>query len=374
MTYSKHQRPVSSMKFWDLNKFMTIRFIRQAAVVFLFAFILVLDSIAQETEVRVIDEVVAQVNEGVITLSRVNREVRTIVDQEVGRGKTREEAERLINDKRGELIANMINEELVLQRAKEMKLDAEVEAGVNQRALQIMQEANIKTLEALYEEMRRQGVDPQEIRESWRRQVTQDLVVQQEVQRKIYWSASATELRAYFEKNKSKFTKPETISVSEMFLGFAGRDENAVRERAKQLLTQLRAGGDWDAINAANGDPGQLTRGTGKAEKLIVSELPEIIVPAVKDVKVGGFTEPIEADKLGLVILRIDAREAASSDSEYNENAVRSAIMQEKMPDAFKQFMAELRSDAYIKINEEYRPLVAPVLFAQERGQTPPGK
>ncbi len=345
---------------------MTIRIARHVAVIILFAFVLVPDARAQETEIRVIDEVVAQVNEGVITLSRINREIRTIVDQEIGRGKSREEAERLVNEQRGELIANMINEELVLQRAKELKLDAEVEAAVNQRALQIMQEANIKTLDALYKEMEKQGVDPQQIREGWRRQVTQELLVQN-VQRAVYWEAKPTDLRAYFEKNKAKFTKPETISVSEMFLGFAGRNEDSVRDRAKQLLTQLRAGGDWDAITAANGDPGQLTRGIGKAEKLIVSELPEIIVPAVKDVKVGGFTEPIEADNLGIVILRIDARQAASSESEYNENAVRSAIMQEKMPEAYKKFIASLRTDAYIKINEEYRPMVAPILFADER-------
>lgn len=347
---------------------MTIRIARQAALVILFAFILVLDAKAQETEIRVIDEVVAQVNEGVITLSRINREIRTIVEQEIGRGKSREEAEQLVNDRRGELIANMINEELVLQRAKELKLDAEVEAAINQRALKIMQESNLKTLDALYKEIEKQGLDPQQIREGWRRQVTQELVVQ-DVQRDIYWRAKPNELRSYFEKNKAKFTRPETISVSEMFLGFAGRTEDSVRDRAKQLLTQLRAGGDWDAITAANGDPGQLTRGTGKAEKLIVSELPEIIVPAVKDVKVGGFTEPIEVDKLGIVILRIDARQAASSDSEYNENAVRSAIMQEKMPEAYKKFMADLRDGAYIKINEEYRPLVAPILFADERSE-----
>ena len=38
---------------------------------------------AQETQERVVDEVVAQVNEGVITLSRIKRESKAIVDGEV---------------------------------------------------------------------------------------------------------------------------------------------------------------------------------------------------------------------------------------------------------------------------------------------------
>ncbi len=324
---------------------------------------------AQETETRVVDEVVAQVNEGVITLSRIKREMKAIVDQDVTQGKSREEAERLVNEKKGELIANMINEELLMQRGKELKIDADVEASVNQRSLAIMKEHDLKTLDALYKEMEKQGVDPQEIREMWRRQATRDMVIQQEVHRKVYWESKDPEIKAFYEANKAKFTKPETVSVSEIFLGFAGRDENAVREKAKQLLKELRAGADFAKIATENSDPGQMTRGQGKAEKVLVSELVPVIADPLKPVKVGGYTEPIEVDKLGVIILRVDAREQASSESEFNEAAVRSAMMQPKIPEAQKKFMAKLRQDSYIKINEEYRPLVAPILFAEERSE-----
>lgn len=346
---------------------MKVLGITTLALFFVFAFSG--SSTAQETDTRVVDQVVAQVNDGVITLSRVNREIKSLVEQEVIAGKNREESEKIINEKRGELIANMINEELVLQRAKELKLEAEIEAAVNRQALEVMQNANIKTLDALYKEMEKQGVRPEEIRDGWRRRATQDIVVQQEVQRRAYWDPTASAVKAYYEKNKARFTKPETVSVSEMFLGYAGRDVNAVREKAKQLLVQLRGGADYTTIAAANSDPGQLTRGTGKAEKLNVEELPTIVKPSLLGVKVGGYSEPIEIDDLGVIILRVDARESASSESEFSENAVRSAIMQEKMPEAFKKFMAALREDSYIKLNDEFRPLVAPILFSEERSE-----
>ncbi|MBA2736320.1 MAG: hypothetical protein H0U50_05955, partial [Pyrinomonadaceae bacterium] len=73
---------------------------------------------AQESETKVIDEVVAQVNEGVITLSRIKREMKVAVDTYVQEGKPREEAQKLVESKQGELIANLINEELLLQKAK----------------------------------------------------------------------------------------------------------------------------------------------------------------------------------------------------------------------------------------------------------------
>jgi hypothetical protein len=36
-------------------------------------------------------------------------------------------------------------------------------------------------------------------------------------------------------------------------------------------------------------------------------------------------------------------------------------------PDALKKYMSKLRTDAYIKISETYRPVVSPLLFADER-------
>ncbi|HKX82601.1 MAG TPA: peptidyl-prolyl cis-trans isomerase [Pyrinomonadaceae bacterium] len=326
---------------------------------------------AQETEERVVDEVVAQVNEGVITLSRVKREMKGIIDAEVQQGKKREEAEKMVEEKRGELIANLINEELMVQRAKELGLDSEVDANVNRRFLDIMKQYNLKTLDALYKQMEESNVDPQEIREMWRKQAIREMLLQKEVQGKLYWGFTSKELKDYFEKNKAKFTKPETVSVSEIFLGFAGRDENAVREKAKALVTQLRAGGDFTKISAENSDPGVVTQGKGSSEKLKVDSLSDQLKNALNGVKVGGFTEPIEAAEVGIVILRIDTREQASSESFFDENTVRMAMMSEQAPAEQKKFFATLRGDSYIKISDSYRPLVSPILFAEERKEKP---
>ncbi|MFM9903338.1 MAG: peptidyl-prolyl cis-trans isomerase [Pyrinomonadaceae bacterium] len=338
----------------------------------IFLFVLVIGSLsiagfAQETQTRVVDEVVAQVNDGVITLSRIKREMKDIVDSEVQQGKKREDAQKLVDEKQGELIASLINEELLIQKAKELGLESEVEASLNQRLTGLMKQYNLKTVDALYTEMEKSGVNPQELRETWRKQANRDLVMQREIQSKIYYGFNGQEIKTYYEQHKNKFTKPETIGISELFLGFAGRDESEVREKAAQLLKQLRAGGDWAKIVKENSDPGVVTNGTGKAEKLKVTDLVEVLAKPLKGVQVGGFTEPFEADQLGLVILRVDEREAASPESVFDENAVRMAMLGERLPGEQQKFFAKLRADAYIKINETYRPIVSPVLFADER-------
>jgi hypothetical protein len=88
------------------------------------------------------------------------------IDSLVKEGKkSPEQAKSEVESKQGELIAQIINEELLLQKGKEMGVEADVEAQINRRFLDIMKQQNIKTLDALYKTMGESGVDPQSIRE-----------------------------------------------------------------------------------------------------------------------------------------------------------------------------------------------------------------
>src|SRR5687768_616692 len=159
---------------------------RNSGSIFILLSLFLLGSIAvsaQETEERVVDEVVAQVNEGVITLSKVKREAKGIVDASVQQGEKREDAQRKVDDRRGEMIANLIHEELLMQKAKELGYENDIEASVNRKFLDIMKQYNMKTLDALYQEMERTGVDPQEIRELWKKQETRKRIIRTEERR-----------------------------------------------------------------------------------------------------------------------------------------------------------------------------------------------
>ena len=347
-----------------------MRHFRLFFVALVLALVSIVPAAAQETQTRVIDEVVAQVNDGVITLSRVRRETKDIVDTWVKEGKTREQAQKMADEKQGELIASLINEELLIQKAKESGLESDIEANINGRMKQIMDEYKLKTVDELYREMEKAGVNPDELKATWRKQATRERVIQREVQYKVYWSFNGKELKDYFEKNRAKFTRPETVSISEIFLGFAGRDEAQVRVRAKALVAELKAGGDFAKLAKEN-DPGMVTQGTGKAEKLVVKDLVDVLSKPIAGLKAGEYTAPFDIEQLGVSILRIDEREQASAESFFDEMAVRQAMTNEKAPDEQKKFMSKLRENSYIKISDTYRPIVSPILFADERKAKP---
>ncbi len=323
---------------------------------------------AQESELKVVDEVVAVVNEGVITLSRVKREMNDAVNSMVQDDKkSREQAQAEVEAKRGELIANIINEELLLQKGKDIGVDADVDAQINQRFTGIMKQQNIKSLDVLYKEMEKSGVNPTDIREVWRKQMTREAVFQREVDSKVYSGLNAKEIKAYYEANKSKFTKPETIALSELFLSFAGRDEAEVRAKAKQLVAKARVpGADFGALVAENSDRESAKTTKGKNEELNVKDLDEKFAKPLAGIAVGGVSDPIEMTE-GIEILRVDARSKASSESVYDETEVRKTLTYERLPDERKKYMTRLRADAYININDAYRPLVSPILFADDR-------
>jgi parvulin-like peptidyl-prolyl isomerase len=325
-------------------------------------FLFTISGLAQETELRVVDEVVAQVNDGVITLSRVRREMKFRIDTLVEQGKTREVATAEVKDKEGEFIARIIEEELLMQKGKELGVESDVDSEVNRRFLEIMKAQNLKSLDALYKEMEKQGLDPADVRENWRRQFMMEFVVNREVYGKTLWGWTGKEVKTYFEKNKERFTKPEVLTLSEIFLSFAGRDEAAVRDRARLIVAELRKGGDFAKFAVENSDRPDVKETNGSVGSITGPELVracEKCVEPLRKTSKGAVTDPIELLE-GIEIFRVDDRKEASKESVFDEQEVRRAMTVEVFDTKRKEYMAELRQDSYIKINDTYRPIVTP--------------
>ena len=120
--------------------------------------------------------------------------------------------------------------------------------------LEVAKEQGITTIEKLDEAMRESGLDPVATRQTLRTEIMKQAVIQQEVDRKIFFGVPSDELKKYFEANRAKFTKPESVVLSEIFLSYAGKNEGDVKARAMELVTQLRSGADFGALAAANSE------------------------------------------------------------------------------------------------------------------------
>lgn len=324
---------------------------------------------AQEEGVpRVIDEVIAQINAEVITLSALKQEmneaVNALKDQ---RGLTAEQATDEITKRRSEIIATLINEQLLVQKGKELGMNEEVEAEVNRRMLDVMKKEGFKTLSELERAMEGAGIKPASVRATMRTEIMKTWVLGREVDQKVFYSLSDAEVKNYYEANKEKFRKPETVKLSEIYLSTVGKDPKEVRERADKLVAQLRAGADFKALAMVQSERevnGKRVAPENKGElgTYAMSDITkEEVSNAIKSVKtVGGVTDPLDTEG-GIIILRVDDR-TPGGDAVFDDNKVREALTYSRLDKERKLYIDNLRRDAYIQLAPSYRDAVLPLL------------
>jgi parvulin-like peptidyl-prolyl isomerase len=322
---------------------------------------------AQEGEPTVVDEVIAQVNNDVIMLSMLKREMKEAADALSKQdGKPVDQATAEVTKRQPEIIATLVNEQLLLQKGKELDLSNDVEAEVNRRMLEVAKEQNIKTIAELDEAMRRSKLDPVSIRSTMRVELMKNAVMQREVDGKLFYALTDAELHQYFDAHPGKFTKPEVVVLSEIFLSLAGKNPADVQARAAQLIKMAKEGSDFGELAAANSERSEggarvAVKTKGLVGTFEVPNLRQDIANAIKNVKGGDVSEPVVTDE-GIQIIHVDQRTPGSTASTFNENAIREALMMERAPKERETYLQNLRNDAYIKIADDYSGGVLPLL------------
>lgn len=332
---------------------------------------------AQEEGVpRVIDEVIAQVNAEVITLSMLKREMGEAIEAiKTQRGVSEAQATEEITKRRPEIIATLVNEQLLLQKGKEMGMAEDVEAEVNRRMLDVMKKESFKTLAELERAMEGAGIKPADVRATMRAEIMKTWVLGREVDQKVFYSLTDSEVKNYYEANKEKFRKPEVVKLSEIFLSTVGKDPKEVRERADKLVAQLRAGADFKALAMVQSERevnGKRVAPENKGElgTYAMSDITkQEVLNALKSVQAGGVTNPLDTEG-GIIILRVDERTPAG-EVVFDDNKVREAITYSRLDKERKTYIENLRRDAYIEIAKDYREAVLPLLKTDAEKASP---
>jgi parvulin-like peptidyl-prolyl isomerase len=232
--------------------------------------------------------------------------------------------------------------------------------------LDVAKREGFKSLAQLEQAMRENNIDPAAVRNTMRTEIIKTWVLGREVDQKIFFGLTESEVKSYYEANKEKFRKPETIVLSEIFLSSVGKDPKEVRERANKLVAQLRAGADFGALAMVQSErevEGKRVapESKGKLGTYAMSDISkEDVANALKNLKAGGITDPLETEG-GVIILRMDERTPAG-EATFDENKVREAITVSRMDKERKAYLDNLRRDAYIQIAKDYQESLLPLL------------
>src|SRR5262245_36914194 len=178
---------------------------------------------AQEGDVKPIDEVIVRVNAGVIMRSAFELAQREYLEELKKRNLSPEDLEKQFNELKPRILDDLINSQLLAQRAKDLSIN--VDAQVNQQILRLMKDSNCDSDKCLEQKMREAGVDIEEVRRIFGENFSRDAVLGQEVYRKLFMGQTEKEKREFYEKNKQAYSEPSEVTLSNIFIAF-GKDQD----------------------------------------------------------------------------------------------------------------------------------------------------
>src|SRR5215204_2599163 len=159
------------------------------------AFVLAVATPARAEEPQVVNYIVAQVNGDVITRAGYLRELEGLHDElkVQMQGKRDAEVETEYEKLKTGVLDTMIDDLLLKQKAKELGIDEDVEVEVNRRMLQVAQASNLPTMEKLEEELRKDGINLDDVRATVRKPIQRQRVLELEVLEPLVGRGGTTE-------------------------------------------------------------------------------------------------------------------------------------------------------------------------------------
>jgi parvulin-like peptidyl-prolyl isomerase len=309
---------------------------------------------AQEGDVKPIDEVIVRVNAGVIMRSAYESALREYLE-ELKKKYSGEELEKQFNELKPRILDDLINTQLLAQRAKDLSIN--VDAQVSQQLLRLMKENNCDSDKCLEQKMREAGLDVEEFKRILTDNFSTRAVLGQEVYSKIFRALTEKEKREFYEKNKQQlYTEPGEVKLSNIFIAF-GKDQDQALARAKEIVVQARAGAvDFKTLaqKYTESEPGQKDPSLGTFK---IPDLKPEVKSVVENAKAGEVTDPIKLEA-GFSIFHVDERKESNQlpfDDERVQNHVGNALVEQHGSEEVDAYLTKLRNDAFIEIDARYQ-------------------
>jgi len=293
----------------------------------------------------VVADIIARVNDQVISQADYDRANQELEQQ----AKQHSWSEAEVDDQRKQLLRDLIDNQLLLSKGKELGITGETETV---RQLDELRKQNhLDSMEDLQKAAEAQGVSFEDFKASIRNRIITSQVIRDEVGRRI--NITQADEQAYYDAHKAEFDRPEEVQLSEIMVPTPNPDDAAqvaaAETKANDLEKQLKAGQDFAAVaKASSGGPSAAQGGAlGDFKR---GQLAKVLEDQTFDLKPGEYTAPIRT-KQGYVILKVDAHQAAGiAPFTQVEPQIQDAVGMEKMNPALRQYLQRLREEAYIDI------------------------
>jgi peptidyl-prolyl cis-trans isomerase SurA len=302
-----------------------------------------------------VEEIIARVNDQVITTADFQRAMEETDQEERQHGATMQQ----ISEAHKDLLRNLIDQQLWLSKGKELGITGETEL-VN-KLNEIRKQYNLSTLEDLEKAAKEQGFSYEDFKANLRNQIITQQVMRDQVGRKI--NVTPGEVQRYFEEHKQEYAQQESVKLSEILISTGtpgapglGDDPQKVADaqaKANDIEAKLRAGGDFGQLARSSSEGTTASEG-GDLGTYKRGQLNPVFEEATFPLKTGDFTQPIRT-KQGFVILKVvDHIPGGIPAYKDVETDVENNYYMSRMEPAVRDYLTQMRDDASIEIKTGY--------------------
>jgi len=309
-------------------------------------------------EGRVVEEIVARVNNEIITSSELEKARASAAEdaqQECSGRCTPEQLQVAMEDRQKFALRDLIDQSLLAQRGKDMGIN--VEAEVVKQLDQVRVQNKLKDLDELEKAVEHEGLNWDDFKNTIRNKALTQQVISREVGSHI--TITHEEAMKFYEEHKGEFDKPEEVALRAIELGTEGKDEAQIAElkkKADDLLKRIGEGEDF-AVLAKRFSDGATAQQGGFLGVYKRGELSKSIEDQVFAMKKSQLTGVIET-KQGFLILQVLERyEAGVQPYEKVENEIMDQLYSERIQPALREYLKTLREQSYVVIKPGYQDI-----------------
>ena len=338
-------------------------------------FVLALGLTAAAADRLVLEEIVARVNNRIITLADLERG-RQSLREELAREFTGAELDKTVQEREKDLLRDLIDQTLLVQRGTDLGIS--VEADVIKRLDRIRQDTGLDSMEALERMAATQGIDFEDFKEQIRNQLLTQAVVQKEVSGKVMIDADA--VREYYARHQQEMQRPESVSLREILVSTEGVPPEGLparEERVRELLGKIRAGEKFEELAKTYSDAPTGAEG-GDLGVFEVEKLSPVIREAVGNLLEGGVSDPLRTPQGYLLLQKVAYMPAGVPPFEKVEGEIMQKLYYEQVQPSLREYLNNLRREAFLTVKSGYvdtgavEARVKPVVRGKRRRATTP--
>jgi peptidyl-prolyl cis-trans isomerase SurA len=312
-------------------------------------------NVSAQTKGTVVEEIVARVNSEIVTRDDMAR-ARANLDNEVRddcKGCNAAQINAEMQTKEKNLLRDLIDQSLLVQRAKDAGINAD--ADVIRRLDAIRIQYKLPDMESLEKEVNKSGQDFEDFKSQIRNQLLTQQIISKEAGSHII--NSHEEVAKYYEDHKQEFVRPEMVYLREIFVSTENKPESdipALRKKAESYIDRVtKNGDDFGELAKHFSDSATATQG-GDLGGFERGQLDPKIAEKVFALKTGEMTDVMET-KTGFELLQVREHYLAGQQPlDKVEPEISNRLYEQKMEPALREYLKTLREDSYIQIKPGY--------------------